>query len=161
MLRLNSRATGSRDYWVWKNKPEGEAGAAKTVLTTAGHHIVDLRAREPGQDPPDCEAIIDGLRCGIEVSELLDQAALEKSIKGAEQHFAWQRESLCLALQNRIDRKDRPTPLKGGPYEKYFLVIVTDELFLHRECVAQFLKGATFQSRLITDAYLGLSYHPD
>lgn len=161
MLRVNSRAKGRSDYWFWKNKPEGEAGAAKAVLNTAGHLIVNLRAREPGQDPPDCEAMIDGVWCGIEVSELLDQTTLEKSIKGVEQHFVWQRENLCLAIQRRIERKGRPTQVKGSPYEKYILAIVTDELYLNRESVAQFLLGATFHSGLVTDAYLGLSYHPE
>src|SRR5438132_81927 len=93
MLRANSRA-GGRDYWFWKDKPEREAGAAEEVLTTAGHNVVDLRPRLPGQDPPDCEATIDGQWCGIEVSELLHQGTLEASIRGPEQHFIWQREDL-------------------------------------------------------------------
>jgi hypothetical protein len=162
MLRVNSRAEGRGDYWVWKNKRQGEASAAKQVLTDAGHQIVGLRARGEGQDPPDCEAMIDGQRCGIEVSELLDQDTLEHFIQGGTgEPFSWQPEDLYSALQNRIDRKDCPTELKGGPYERYFLVIVTDEPFLDRESVEQFLAGATFQTHLITDAYLALSFHPE
>lgn len=162
MLRLNSRAKGRGDYWVWKiDQSEEEVGAAREVLTTAGHKVVDLRAREPGQDPPDCEANIDGKRCGIEVTELLDQPTLEASINGSEQHCIWTRQDFCIQVQNLIDRKDRADRVRGGPYERYFLVIVTDELLLYRETVAEFLKGAKFEARLITDAYLGLSYHPE
>ena len=50
--------------------------------------------------------------------------------------------------------------MKGGPSDRNILVIVTDEVFLSRDAVEQFLAGAKFQVGLITDAFLGLSYHP-
>jgi hypothetical protein len=40
------------------------------------------------------------------------------------------------------------------------LVIPTNEFFLDRESVGLFPKGASFRTKLITDAFLGLSYHP-
>jgi hypothetical protein len=73
----------------------------------------------------------------------------------------WDRDLLAAALQEKLSRKDAPEKVKGGPYERYFLVIVTDEGFLYRENVAQFLGGMGFRARFVTDAYLGLSYHPD
>jgi hypothetical protein len=162
MLRVNSRARGRGDYWHWKNKQEKETDAAKQVLTIAGHEIVDLRTRQAGQDPPDCEAFVDGKRCGIEVSELVDRITLEASIRGCEQHRAWTREDFCLEIQNRINRKDSSANVTGGPYQSYFLVLVTDDLYcLNRENVSRFLSEATFQARLITDAFLGLSFHPE
>jgi hypothetical protein len=66
----------------------------------------------------------------------------------------------CGELQRFIDRKDKLEKVKGGPYARYILVVVTDESLLGREDVAQFLEGVTFRTRLITEAYFGLSYDP-
>ena len=158
LIKANSRPWNG--YWTWADKPVGERGAAEDVLAAVGLNVVDLRSRPEGQDPPDCEAMIDGKRCGIEVTELVDQKTLERSLKGQGQHFVCTQESLLEEIQKRIDRKDQTAKVKGGPYHRYILVIVTDELFLSRDAVEQFLAGANFRAGLITDAFLGLSYHP-
>jgi hypothetical protein len=110
---------------------------------------------------------------GIEVTELLHRRALERSLKAvrernlgkepvrSEAHFGWERNDLLLELQKIIDRKDQPEKLKGGPYDRFFLVIVTAEMFLYRDAVEQFISGAVFQATMITDVLLGLDYHPD
>ncbi len=130
-----------------------------------------LRSREVGQDPPDCEALVSGTRCGIDVTELIHRKTLKRSIQAIrareegrepeaqEAYFAWERLDLLEALQGLIDRKDEAKP-NGGPYGRYILVIVTDEFFLDRYTVEAFLDGATFEADLITDVLLGLSYHP-
>jgi hypothetical protein len=157
-----------------------ERGAARDVLTCAGLKVTDLRSRPDKQDPPDCEAIIGGQRCGIEVTELIHQKALERSLKrldarpngevtpkpGAEAYFRggvyfeWTAESFRADLQQRISRKDDASRVKGGPYDRYILVIVTDEFTLDRHRVERFLEGTTFNTRFIDEVYLGLSYHP-
>jgi hypothetical protein len=156
---MQQNMRGGNDYWYWKDKSEMERGIALEVLTQAGLDIQQLRSRTP-EDPPDCEAMIGGLMCGIEVTELLDQPTLESSIRGNEQMLVWDRETLCRELQRRIDRKDKPEKVKGGPYARYILVVATDEFLLSREAVARFLEGATFRTRLITEVYVGLSYDP-
>lgn len=155
LIKANSRPWNG--YWAWKDKPVGERGAAEEVLAAAGENVVDLRSRT--DDPPDCEAVIDGRLCGIEVTELLHRKTLEQSLKGNGQHFVWSRESLLEEIQGRIDEKDRKK-VKGGPYGRYILVMVTDEMFLTRDAVEEFLAGARFRAGRITDVYLGLSYHP-
>jgi hypothetical protein len=92
-----------------------------------------------------------------------DQETLE-SIRAAQQREAegdptkpevfllWDRAQLLSALQVRIDAKDQNW--KGGPYERYVLVIHTDEFSLDRDTVARFLQGATFQTQLLTDVFL-------
>jgi hypothetical protein len=57
-----------------------------------------------------------------------------------------------------LDRKNQLT-LNGGPYDRYILVIHTDELVLDWDNVGRFLQGATFHANFITNAFLGLSYH--
>ncbi|MDO8401691.1 MAG: hypothetical protein Q7T45_28170 [Bradyrhizobium sp.] len=122
-------------------------------------------------DPPDCEAMVDGQWSGIEITELVDQKTLERSLKALKQraigkeperpegYFVWGAVDLISRLQEHIDLKDNAR-LKGGPYERYILLIHSDEMFLDRESVSRFLTGATFRARMISDAFLGLSYHP-
>ena len=119
-----------------------------------------MRSRERGEDPPDCEATLDGRFSGVEVTELIDQPALEQSLHHPESpvYFDWDKATFLDALKNRIEDKDRAW--KGGPYERRVLVIHTDEFVLDRDTVSRFLKGALFRAKFITDAFLGLSYHP-
>jgi hypothetical protein len=143
-------------FWTWQNKQLTEAGVAREVLTLAGEDVQQLQSRV--DDPPDCEAVIGGVRCGIEVTELLDQQTLESTKKGAGQHLVWQPNTFRDALQQRIDRKDQPAKVKGCPYARYILVVHANELFLGRGNVEKWLEGAAFQANFITNVYLGLSY---
>ena len=171
LIKANTRPWNG--FWAWKDKLVGEHGAAYNVLQAAGINAESLVSREEGQDPPDCEAIIDGCLTGIEVTELVHQPTLERSLKAIKQRaagkepgpnkseafFVWEREDLLHALQTRIDTKDR-SKLKGGPYDRYILVIHTNEMFLETDKVEQWLRQATFEARRITDVLLGLSYDP-
>ena len=110
-----------------------------------------------GKNPPDCECSLDGSFSGVEVTELVDQEILERSIRGDRVYLEWDRQQFLSALQSRIDNKDKSW--KGGPYERRVLVIHTDEFTLDRETVDRFLQGSAFTTKLITDVILGLSYH--
>jgi hypothetical protein len=157
-------------FWSWKDKPSGEAGAARQILAAAGIECRDLISRG-NEDPPDCEATIDGCPTGIEVTELVHQPTLERSLKALKQrasgkepskeeaYFVWERSDLLCDLQDRIDKKDQ-AKLKGGPYKRYILIILTNEMFLETEKVEQWLAGSTFQAKNVTDVLLGLSYDP-
>ena len=81
------------------------------------------------------------------------------TVNRPEAYFLWDREDLVQDLQRLLDGKDRPK-LKGGPYERYMLVIHTNECYLNPDNVGRFLEGATFRADFITDAFLGLSYDP-
>jgi hypothetical protein len=161
---------GWQDYWHWNDKPVQERASALKVLEAAGVKVAVLRSR--GDDPPDCEAFLDGRWSGIEVTELVHRPTLEQSIqaqkkseagripKGADP-FVWTRESLIAAIQSLIDRKDAAANrVQGGPYARYVLVIVTAETFLARDYVKEFLNGAEFRARFVTEVYFGLDYHP-
>jgi hypothetical protein len=151
---------GANEFWYWKDKLVMETGVARTVLKNAGRQFQQLRSRGR-EDPPDCEAIIEGLRYGIEVTELVDEATLKAAIKGNPQFLLWDRDQLCAELQKRIDRKDvPPQKVKGGPYDRYMLIIATDETALGHRDVEQFLEGEMFRSSFITDVLFGLSYDP-
>jgi hypothetical protein len=113
---------------------------------------------------------LDGQFSGIEVTELVHRPALERSIKAVRQrargeipqkpeaYFVWDRDDLIAALQALLDVKNA-VKLKRS-YERYVLVIHTDEFLLDSGKAERFLKGASFNTCLITHAFLGLSYEP-
>jgi hypothetical protein len=157
-LELKNARSSGRDFWHFKDKGVMEWGAVREILLTAGLKIEgDVTKRT--DDPPDCEAVIDGERCGIEATELVHQEALQRTKQsGQELHFVWDKENFCRELQSRITRKDRADNVKGAPYQRYILVIFTDEFFLNRNDVEGFIAGTSFRATFITDVFLGLSY---
>jgi hypothetical protein len=144
-----------------------ELDDAKRVLEAAGIAFSSLRHNDPQHDPPDCETIIEGQLCGIEVTEFAHQRKLARSIKalksgsGRVEHHEWTRDEFLQQLRETIRTKDNPTELRGGPYKhRYFLIIWTAEMHLEKERLEAFLEGEEFTCSLITDAYIGLDYHP-
>jgi hypothetical protein len=161
-------------WWRWGTGPEDKAiaerHAVRTVLSSAGLPFEDLHSNP--DDPPDCMALVEGVSSGIEVTELLHEKTLARSMRAVKQRakgnepkkpeafFVWDQETLIAKVQECISAKDEPHRVGGGPFERYILVIVADEMYLDRTSVAGFLAGAEFHARRITDALLGLSYHP-
>ena len=72
-------------FWFWRDKPVGERGAARNILEAAGVEVDGIKSLDLGQDPPDCEAMLDGKWSGVEVTELVHRPALERSIKAVRQ----------------------------------------------------------------------------
>jgi hypothetical protein len=169
IIATNARPWNS--FWSWRDKPVGERGAAEKILLAAGLKVKNLVSRRTGEDPPDCEAMVDEGWSGIEVTELVHQKTLARSLKAVkeravgkepdrpEAHFVWEKDDLISMLQVQIDRKDN-AKLRGGPYKRYILIIHTDEFFLDSGSVKRFLEGAAFRATMITDVILGLSYEP-
>jgi hypothetical protein len=167
LVLANTREWNS--FWFWRDKPVGESGAAVAILEAAKVRVTDLRSLHP-DDPPDCEATLDGQFSGIEVTELVHQPTLERSIKAvrqrsrgeepekAEAYFRWERDHLIEALQKLLDVKNSKPPKRS--YERYVLVIHSAEYLLDSGTVERFLQGARFNTSLITRAFLGLSYEP-
>jgi hypothetical protein len=155
-------------FWFWRDKPVGERGIAREVLEAAKVEVTDLRSLD--QDPPDCEATLDGQLSGIEVTELVHRPTLAQSIKAVRQrargteprkpeaYFNWGRDDFVDALQKLLDVKNSKPPARS--YARYVLVIHTAEFFLDGGTIDRFLQGARFSSGLITRAFLGLSYEP-
>jgi hypothetical protein len=166
LVLANKREWNS--FWFRRDKPVGERGIARDILEAAGVQVDGMQSLH--QDPPDCEATLNGRFSGIEVTELVHRPTLERSIKAVRQrsrgeeprepeaYFLWERADLISALQKMLDAKNSKKPRR--PYERYVLVIHTAEHLLESEKVGRFLKGASFNTSLITSAFLGLSYEP-
>ena len=107
-LEIATNARPWMGFWAWRNKPVGERGAAGEILRQAGIKVVGLSARQ--DDPPDCEGMLDGIWSAVEVTELVDEKTLARSIKAIreraagqepkkpEAYFVWGRENLLRAI---------------------------------------------------------------
>jgi len=157
-------------FWFWRDKPVAEHMQALNILEAAGVQVDRLRSLDQKQQPPDCEATLDGTWSGIEVTELVHQPTLKRSIKAVRQrsrgknpqkpeaYFEWDRDDLIAATRKLLVRKNSAKPKRS--YERYVLVIHANEFRLEGDRVGRFLEGASFNTGLITHAFLGLSYEP-
>jgi hypothetical protein len=159
MLFTRGMAIRPRD----RIKPLEELDRARTALKEAGFAFDSLTL---GPDPPDCVAMLDGGRTGIEVTRLADQEALNETAKLKRAkvrhsfYFSWDKPSFLARVQKLIDDK-AVKPFRGGPYVRKVLVIWTDEAVLSRGTVEHFLEGHQFSCSAFADVVLGLDYHPD
>ncbi|TXN54058.1 hypothetical protein [Methylobacterium sp. WL2] len=138
-----------------------ERGAARDILTSAGFALEGLRS--PAKDPPDCEAYVDGVWSGIEVTELIDPKTIELHYRDRSAPIyrrEWNKADFLAKIGSIIADKDR-AKLEDHTYLHYFLVIQTDEMYLTEDVLGEWLVGAEFSCRLITDAFIGLSHPSD
>ncbi|MGO4512678.1 hypothetical protein AB4Z51_37385 [Bradyrhizobium sp. 2TAF36] len=161
LILANTRKWNS--FWYWRDKPVGERGIAREVLEAAKAEVTDLRS--VGQDPPYCEATLDGQFSGIEVTELVHRPTLERSIKAVRQrargeeprkpeaYFNWGRDDLVDALQNLLDLKirNRQCELTSGTCSSF-----TPPNFSWTAAPS----SASCSSGLISRAFIGLEHEP-
>lgn len=125
--------------------------------------INSIMSRGRGNDPPDCEVKdLDGNIIGIEVTELVDPEAIVAFKKNQVYEWAeWDKSKLIDAINNRLDAKNIPDRIKGGPYAGYILIIYTDEPVLNADYIKDLLKGYRFARRnLIDRAFLFIFFDP-
>ena len=102
--------------------------------------------RRPANDPPDCEATVQGLRYGIEITELVDghiravARHARETNQAAPAPEAWPEDKFRAKVQARLNDKGAAV-VKGGPYDQYLLVIFTDEEVLRYDTVKSWTSG--------------------
>ena len=157
---------GYSDFFAWPVDRQLEEWAIvdslKESLEKANAGFFNsLVARGRGIDPPDCEAnLFEGGKLGIEVTELVDPAAILAYKNGdTSQQAEWSEDKLIKSITHRLQAKDISTNLKGGPYDQYILVIHTDEPLLSFDYTYPLLSNTPFQYySLIDRAFLLMSY---
>jgi len=127
----------------------------------------DIRYERPTvspRDPPDCVAHTPaGDRVAMEVTDLIDEESVRRSQRDGLTAVAhtWTHAELLAKLDERLRSKDGKA-LKGGPFERYVVVITTDEPMLSPEPVETWLSAASFGPfSSIDEAYLLFSYFPN
>jgi hypothetical protein len=153
-------------FFGWTDRPIQERGIARTFLDalrrTTEETLTFARSRGPGEDPPDCELVTDaGETIGLEITELVDQRAVEKAARGSYNWADWTAASLRQRIDDRIRAKDVRAKVKGGPYARYILLIHTAEPALTEDVLTAWVANMTFsRTELITHAFLLSSYDP-
>lgn len=118
--------------------------------------------RGEGNDPPDCEAT--GLadeRIGIELTELIDPETAAAARAGNNyQAKRWSETDIAAGLAERIAAKDAGNP-KGGPYDRYVLLVYTDEPGLSVDAARSVVSSRVYTAtELLSEAYLLMSSDP-
>jgi hypothetical protein len=152
-------------FFAWNDKTIAEHGVAKEFLLVAKDEVAidpdTLRSRDLGMDPPDCEATtFVGDRIGIEITEVVDETAIQQSRTDPYVYAVYTKESFLARIQSILLRKDARV-LLDPPYDEYWVLLHTDELMLTRETLAGWLDGFMPPQLSQTDrAYLLISYDP-
>ncbi len=161
---------GYSDAFGWPpDRDLEEYGVVKIfceILEKENHSFIDsnsIMSRGRGNDPPDCEAKdFKGNPVGIEVTELVDPQAIIAFKNNQVYKWAdWDKTKLTDAINNRLDAKNCPGRIKGGPYKSYILIMYTDEPILNSNYIKSLLKGYCFAKRnLIDRAFLLIFFDP-
>ena len=149
--------------WYKREKSIKEKGIVESLLESLSMDgttmYQNLRASE--NDPPDVLAeTMGGVLVAFEVRELVDQPAIELNERGEQVYRDWTNSEVIQEIQKIIDEKDTKNYI-GGPYEKWILVIPTDEPVLTHWQLKPLLDAHEFkETRQLNEAYLLFSYDP-
>lgn len=151
------------NFWDWPDKQVKERGNVSDLLKSieaeqGSHGVVKLRSNPPHITPDCVGTIIDGKLIGFEVTELVDQEAVELNETGHRVWKKWNHEELREKIRSIVTEKDRKT-FQGGEYHSIVLIIYTDEPFLRPEdCAKAFTSEGLGSCQQITDVFLLFSY---
>jgi hypothetical protein len=159
------RQRGHADFFDWPDKSVKEYGIAVDFIAAldrdGGPRIVGVKHHGSGEDPPDCKMITEaGEALGVEITELVNKKAIEQTRLGKCVYAVWSDAALISDLLGMISRKDDPAKVKGGPYSRYALLIHTDEDDLSADRLQSVIRNQSFETRLIDDLYVLISYDP-
>ena len=171
MSAAMERSRGYADYFGWPpDRDLEESGVLDSLVESMQADDLPfyskLKSRGRPNDPPDCEGLdTNGARVAIEITELVDGAAIRAVNQGGRQFDwrTWTKEDFLRELARRIDAKDQRYPhLKEPPYPGgYVVVIHTDEPLLPRNTVRGYLEGYRLpKPEHVSRALLLLSYDP-
>ena len=166
--RLAKQRRGYAAFFEFPDKAIKEKIVAEQLIEQleqeAGSPIKKLVERSEGQDPPDLEVHFGGGKIyALEVTEIVDQKKIEEIRRRSspESDFrVYTKRDFEESIRSRLQQKDSKI-LKGGPYDKYIVVLHTDEFSLDREQVANFTaRMHSIPVKQIDAAYVLLSYNP-
>lgn len=160
------RQRGYADFFEWPDKATKEWGIAQEFLKElerdGGPKVISGKQHPSGENSaPDWQFTVDGGETwGVELTELVNQKAIEATKRGKQVFAPWPDDELIAKFQSRIAEKDRPEKVKGGPYDRYVLLIHVDEDMLPAKRLKAVLSTCFLQTRLIDEVYVLVSYDP-
>jgi hypothetical protein len=137
---------------------EQEIDDARNALSGLELNFSDLAL---GQDPPDCVAMVDGDRWGIEITELINTDSFPRRLRGEERlHYEWTDAEIVTHLAALVEQKDAK-PFAGGPYVSKMLVIVAAEMHTERARLDPLLETFSVKCEQFTHVCVSYGYHPN
>lgn len=171
MREARAKSRGYATYWEWApDRSLAEVGVAKALAEYLEH--AEGRSWESVQrvphDPPDVLLIsTSGERVGVEVTELVDPATVERHRHrkkiGANHSYDWanwSEDTLAKSLVNAVERKDEKLAARTKDYDELILALATDEPMITLTLAEQALRKVSVSVEHLHRAYFILSYHP-
>ena len=162
------KSRGYASYWEWKlDKQQPELHAAR-VLSRFLFRDQDYSVSSVTNDPPDAVVQLGTRRYGIEVTEIVDQKAVERASKRKKQGLPveydwanWNSDRLYEALEQGLVTKDRKLATHAQNYDELLLAFVTDEGMIDSRLAAAVAGRIHSDTRYIDRAFMILSYDPN
>ncbi|MGK0545057.1 hypothetical protein ACSEE7_06080 [Halomonas cupida] len=154
-------------FFDWHDKEAQEKGIGmdffQKLEESSDEYLLNIESVE---DPPDVKITTSkGRELGVEITELVDQAAIEYEIKGdpryCERIVSWNKENTIELLEAIIVRKDGKCEKVKDRYESLVLLIFTDEPRLESDTLKEYLHEHTWpETMYIDEAYILTGYEP-
>ena len=148
------------------DKQENEADVARVLrdemLRRGECFYHSIQSRGQGDDPPDCEATGSNKeRVGIEVTELVDEAAVKGAVRGTVVPDKPKTPQAVIERISEVVREKDCASVRGGPFDLYILVVYCDDAcFLDYETMVAIRETRFTRPRLIDRAFFLASYDP-
>ena len=151
-------------FFDWPDKKIKEWDVVCELLSSMharGDYRYTNKVEPVDDDWPDC-VIRDsgGVQVGVEVTELVDQKAIEMCERGNNVYREWSDQAVREKIAQILNRKDEKAH-HGDLYGKLILVIHNDEVDLPSSRLFHILDASPFpRTRNIDEAYIICSYEP-
>lgn len=165
--KLNKLPRTHATFFSWHDKEIQEIGIGQDffqkIEKITGEYLVGINNAE---DPPDIMVKTNSGRCiGIEITELVDQKAIEYQIKNdqrySERVVHWNRENTIHKITEIIEKKDRLCRNLPLHYDLLVLLIFTDEPKLTSDILSQYIEGHQWaETENVDEVYILTGYEP-
>ena len=152
---------GHANYWYTDNEHQWcmEVGATRDwakEMNKRGWQINIATIQQNPETYPDCLAEMDGQKIGVEVTEMVDRNAMEEQ----NPMPPWPLDKFHEHLNERVQEKDKR--VRDSSLSKQFLLIVTDETYLNKATLSEYLRTIELQQpRYFDSIYVMSSYMPN
>lgn len=167
LLEAVAKRRGYAGFFDWPEKSLKEWGIVQTfreeIERERGPLIASGKQLPGGHEhlPPDYQLTThSGEEWGIEVTELVEQKAIEQTKRGVDVFAYWPDEALQAKFTDIVGGKDRANNVSGGPFDRYVLLVHVDECMLPADRLSAVLGAMTFRTQLIDEIYILVSYDP-
>jgi hypothetical protein len=169
MREALDRSRGYASFWEWPDRTLVELQVARILRSYLA--LADAAEYGPMQpnrnDPPDVIIVAGDRRIGVEVTELVDGATVERhqhrKKSGNQQPYDWAdwtHDSVAEAITRIVERKDRKLAKTAGNFDHVIVAIFTDEPLVARGLAIEALQSCTAKVQHVDRAFLVISYDP-